>query len=98
MWKIFAILSLILIITVVILVLIIKHKNKNIESLKSENETFRNSYEELNNSYTTLNKEMEIEKKHTQELAKKLADISCMSIDDVMHQLQDNNSNRKDNI
>ena len=98
MWKIFAILSLILIIAVVILVLIIKHKNKNIESLKSENETFRNSYEELNNSYTTLNKEMEIEKKHTQELAKKLADISCMSIDDVMHQLQDNNSNRKDNI
>ena len=98
MWKIFAILSLILIIAVVILVLIIKHKNKDIESLESENQTFRNSYEELNNSYTTLNKEMEIEKKHTQELAKKLADISCMSIDDVMHQLQDNNSNRKDNI
>lgn len=98
MWKVFAILSLILIIAVVILVLIIKHKNKDIESLKSENKTFKNAYEELNNSYTTLNKEMEIEKKHTQELAKKLADISCMSIDDVMHQLQDNNSNRKDNI
>lgn len=98
MWKVFAVITLILIIAVVILVLIIKHKNKDIDSLKSENEIFRNSYEELNNSYTILNKEMEIEKKHTQELAKKLADISCMSIDDVMHQLQDNNSNRKDNI
>lgn len=97
MWKIFAILSLILIIVVVILVLIIKHKNKDIDLFKSENQTFKNAYEELNNSYTTLNEEMEIEKKHNQELAKKLADISCMSIDDVMHQLQ-NNSNRKDNI
>ena len=98
MWKVFVILSLILIIAVVVLILIIKHKNKNIESLKSENETFRNSYEELNNSYTKLNKELEIEKNHAQELAKKLADISCMSIDDVMHQLQNNDSNRKDNI
>lgn len=98
MWKIFAILSLILIIAVVVLILIIKHKNKDIDSLKSENETFRNSYEELNNSYTTLNKEMEIEKKHTAELAKKLADISCMSIDDVLAQLQNNDSHRKDNL
>ena len=98
MWKVFAILSLILFIVVVILILIIKFKNKDIESFKSENETLRTIYEELNKSYTTLNKEMEIEKKHTQELAKKLADITCMSIDDVMHQLQDNDSNRKDNI
>lgn len=98
MWKVFAILSLILFIVVVILILIIKFKNKDINSFKSENETLRTIYEELNKSYTTLNKEMEIEKKHTQELAKKLADISCMSIDDVMHQLQDNDSNRKDNI
>ena len=93
MWKVFAILSLILIIAVVVLILIIKHKNKDIDSLKSENQTFRNSYEELNNSYTNLTKEMEIEKKHNQELAKRLADISCMSIDDVMHQLQNNDSN-----
>lgn len=98
MWKVFAILSLILIIAIVILILIIKHKNKDIDSFKSENETLRTIYEELNKSYTTLNEEMQIEKRHSEELAKKLADISCMSIDDVMHQLQDNNSNRKDNI
>ena len=87
MWKVFAILSLILIITVVVLILIIKYKNKDIASFKSENETLRTIYEELNNSYTNLTKEMEIDK-----------NISCMSIDDVMHQLQDNNSNRKDNL
>lgn len=98
MWKIFAILSLILIIAIVVLVLIIKRKNKDIDSLKSENQTFKSAYEELNNSYTNLTKEMEIEKKHTRELAKKLADISCLSIDDVLAQLQNNNSDRKNNL
>ena len=80
MWKVFEILSLILFIVVVILILIIKFKNKDINSFKSENETLRTIYEELNKSYTTLNKEMEIEKKHTQELAKKLADILIKEI------------------
>ena len=98
MWKIFAILSLILIIIIVVLILIIKHKNKDIYSLESENEAFRNSYEELNNSYKQLDEEIKIEKKHNEELAKKLADISCMSIDDVLAQLQDNDSHRKDNL
>lgn len=88
MWKAFAIITLILITVIVVLILIIKYKNKDIDSFKSENETLRTIYEELNKSYTNLTKEMEIEKKHTQELAKKLADISCMSIDDVLHQLQ----------
>jgi len=32
--------------------------------------------------------ENKIEKEHNKELAKKLADISCMSIDDVLSQLQ----------
>lgn len=98
MWKIFVVLILALLITVTILILIIKQKNKNIDSLKSENETFRNSYEELNNSYKQLNEEMKIEKKHNQEMAKKLANISCMSLDDVLAQLQDNNGGRKNNI
>ena len=98
MLKIFAILILALVITVTILILMIKQKNKNINLLKSENETFRNSYDELNNSYTKLNKEYEIEKKHNAELAKKLADINCMSIDDVLAQLQNNKGSGKDNL
>lgn len=98
MLKIFAVLILALVITVTILILMIKQKNKNINLLKSENETFKNSYEELNNSYKQLDEEMKIEKKHNAELAKKLADISCMSIDDVLSQLQNNDGGRKDNI
>lgn len=98
MLKIFAILIFALVITVTILILIIKQKNKNIDSLKSENETFRNCYEELNNSYKQLDEEIKIEKKHTAELAKKLADISCMSIDDVLAELQDNDGSRKNNL
>ena len=98
MLKIFAVLILALVITVTILILMIKQKNKKINSLKLENETFKNSYEELNNSYTTLSKEMEIEKKHNEELAKKLADISCMSVDDVLAQLQNNDRSRENNI
>lgn len=88
MVKVFLVVILILIITIVILILTIKHKNKDIYSLKSENQAFKNTYEELNNSYTNLTKEMEIEKKHNKELAEKLANISCMSIDDVLSQLQ----------
>lgn len=88
--KIFIVLILILLITIIILILMIKQKNKNINLLKSENETFRNSYKELNSSYEKLNEEMEIEKTHNKQLAKKLADISCMSIDDVISQLQNN--------
>ena len=98
MLKIFAILILALVITITILILIIKHKNKNIDSLKSENETFKNSYEELNNSYKQLDEEIKIEKKHSEELAKKLADISCMSIDDVLAQLQNNDRSRENNL
>ena len=95
--KICFILVILLILTIVVLIFMIKQKNKNINNLKSENETFKNAYDELNNSYTKLNEEMEIEKKHNHELAQKLADISCMSIDDVLHQLQHNESSRKDN-
>lgn len=98
MLKIFAVLILALVITITILILIIKQKNKNIDSLKSENETFRNSYEELNNSYKQLDEEIKIEKKHSEELAKKLADISCMSIDDVLAQLQNNDRSRENNL
>ena len=98
MLKIFAILIFALVITITILILIIKQKNKNINSLKSENESSKNTYKELNNSYEKLNKEIKIEKKHNQELAKKLADISCMSIDDVLAELQDNDGSRKNNL
>lgn len=88
MLKVFAVITLILIIAIVVLIFVIKSKNKNINSLKSENESYKNSYFDLNDRFEKLMEENKIEKKHNAELAKKLADISCMSIDDVLAQLQ----------
>jgi predicted PurR-regulated permease PerM len=88
MWKVFAILSLILIIAVIILILIIKSKNKKIINQNNQINNLLENGKEQETKIEKLLEEMQIEKNHNQELAKKLADISCMSIDDVMHQLQ----------
>ena len=69
-------------------IIIRNQKSKNKE-LKCQIENCKSEYFELNNRFEKLLEENEIEKKHNKELAKKLADISCMSIDDVLHQLQD---------
>lgn len=98
MLKIFFTIILISILTISILIFIIKHKNKNIKNLEIKNKTLEEAYKQINNSYTKLNEEFEIERKHNKELAKKLADISCMSINDVLSQLQNNNDNRKNDI
>lgn len=88
MWKVFAILSLILIIAVIILILIIKSKNKKIINQNNQINNLLENGKEQEIKIEKLVGEMQIEKNHNQELAKKLADISCMSIDDVLHQLQ----------
>ena len=86
--KVLLIIIAVLILIIVILSLIIKSKNKTINfqniQLNENTEIIKNK----DKSISDLMEEMEIEKKHNQELAKKLADISCMSIDDVLQQLQ----------
>ncbi|WP_405291966.1 hypothetical protein [Methanobrevibacter sp.] len=86
--KILFVIIAILILIIVILSLIIKSKNKTINfqniQLNENTETIKNKDRDISN----LMEEMEIEKKYNQQLAKKLADISCMSIDDVLKQLQ----------
>lgn len=49
---------------------------------------YQSDYLSLQKRFQKLEKEKEIEKKHNEELAKKLADISHMSIADVLNQLQ----------
>ena len=61
----------------------VKSKDSQISNLILEGKT-------KDNQIANLMEENEIEKKNNAELAKKLADISCMSIDDVLHQLQNN--------
>ena len=90
--KIGIIVVLVFVLVIAVLVFIIKRKDKKIDSLKSESQTYKNAYEELTDTLEKLNKELEIERRHKNELAKKLADISTLSIDDVLHQLQHDKS------
>ena len=90
--KILLIIIAILLISILILSLIIKSQNKK---LKQRDAQITNLIENGKNQeirINTITGELEIEKRHKNELAKKLADIGCMSIDDVLHQLQNNNS------
>ena len=96
--KIIFIIIAILILAIVVLALIIKSQNKK---LKQKDAQITNLIENGKNQeirINTITGELEIEKRHNKELAKKLADISCMSIDDVLAQLQNNDSHRKDNL
>lgn len=89
MIKVFAVLILALILTCVIMILIIKSQKSKNRKLSDELEDSKSNYIELNERFEKLLEENEIEKKHNKELAEKLANISCMSIDDVLSQLQD---------
>ena len=79
---------LILIIIILVLSLLIRNKNKTIKSQKNQINNLLEDGKEKEKRISNLVGEMQIEKSHSKELAKKLADISCMSIDDVMRQLQ----------
>ena len=90
--KVLLIVIAILILAIVVLALIIKSQNKK---LKQKDVQITNLIENGRNQeirINTITGELEIEKQHTKELAKKLADIGCMSIDDVLQQLQNHNS------
>ena len=90
--KVLLIVIAILILTIVVLALIIKSQNNK---LKQKDAQITNLIENGKNQeirINTITGELEIEKQHNKELAKKLADISCMSIDDVLQQLQKHNS------
>ena len=88
MLKVFAILILALILICTILIIIIKTQKSKNKEIQNQLEDFKSEYFELNNRFEKLMEENEIEKKHNKELAQKLADISCMSLDDVLQQLQ----------
>lgn len=89
--KVLLIVIAILILAIVVLVFIIKSQNKKLKQKDNQINSLTDQCKEREDKINTITGELEIEKKHTKELAKKLADISCMSIDDVLHQLQNNN-------
>lgn len=71
-----------------ILAVIIYFNSKKIKSCRDEIEMLADDNERLTDRVNQIMGELEIERKHNMELAKKLADISCMSIGDVLRQLQ----------
>ena len=87
MAKVFFILFCLSIVTLIFLTAI---KNKKIKKLEMENWSMSEQLDELEIKYNTVIKEAEVEKESNKKLIKKLADISCMSIDDVLHELQNN--------
>lgn len=86
--KILLIILLILLIIIVVLSRIIKSKNKEIKNQVNQINNLLENGKEQEIKFNKVVEEMQIEKSHNKELAKKLADISCMSIDDVLQQLQ----------
>lgn len=67
---------------------ILRIKNKKIKEL---NKTISQLSEAVENKEKIINKltgEIEIEKRHKELLAKRIADIDNMSIGDVLHELQ----------
>lgn len=88
MVKVFLIIILILILTCIIIFIILKNQKSKNKKLQNQINDYKNSYLELNNKFKKLLEEDEIEKKHNKELVEKLANISCISIDDVLSQLQ----------
>jgi predicted PurR-regulated permease PerM len=79
----------IFIILVLILILIIKKLKIINKDYKNQADQYKRMFGEANEKINKLTEEIEIEKNYKNELAKKLADVACMSIDDVMHQLQE---------
>lgn len=86
--KLIAIFIGLLIFSIGILILIVKSKNKKIEKLEKDIDEICDELENIETKNEILIKELKIEKEHNDKLAKKLADISTMSIDDVLHELQ----------
>lgn len=88
MVKVFLTIILVLILLCFIMFAIVKYQISKNKKLQKKIADYESEYNNLNVRVEKLMEEMEIEKKHNKELAKKLADISCISIDDVLSQLQ----------
>lgn len=82
----------VLILFILILSIILKIMFNKIEKNKKMIYTLDSKVSEKNSEILKLKEEIEIEQKHKQILAKKIADISCMSINDMLHELQNSNN------
>lgn len=88
--KILLVVILISVLISIILFIINRVQKNKINNLSSEKESLIHSYNEVKDLYFKMIKEHEIEKKHKDEIIKKLSKVANMSIDDVLRELSDN--------
>lgn len=88
--KLIAIFIGLLVLIIGILILIINSKNKKIKKIDDDNWDLLNQLDTAESKNNILIEELKIEREHNEKLAKKLANISNMSIDDILHELQNN--------
>lgn len=77
----------VLILFILILSIILKIMFNKIGKNEKMIYTLDSKVSEKNSEILKLKEEIEIEQKHKQILAKKIADISCMSINDILREL-----------
>lgn len=78
----------ILLLFLIVLFFMYKSKKKKLEDTKVLYEDLHDDYVTLENMCFKLKEEKKIEIEQKDKLIKKLADIGYMSVDDIMHQLQ----------
>ena len=78
----------VLVFLALVLFMLYKSKKEKLEESERLYEELHNDYVSLENKSFRLQEEMRIEKEQNEKLAKKLADISVMSVDDIMRELQ----------
>lgn len=83
----------ILILVIITLIFLLRNIDRKLKSKENQINNLLEQGRLKDENIKNLMGEIEIEKEHNAELAKKLADISCMSIDDVLHELQHNEGN-----
>ena len=82
----------VLILFILILSIILKIMFNKIGKNEKMIYTLDSKVSEKNSEILKLKEEIEIEQKHKQILVKKIANISCMSINDILHELQNSNN------
>lgn len=78
----------VLILLAVILILIIKFKSDKIKTKEKKIDELIVEKNEREIKMNILNEELKIEKEFNEKIKTKLANISDMSIDDILHELQ----------
>lgn len=86
--KVLLILVLVLILIVAFLILLLRSQLKKYKKLEDEYVECQDNFSKASDNCKLLKKELEIERKHKDKLAKEVSAVSGKPINDILHQLQ----------